>query len=92
MALSPLDKAFYEEKLNWKSCAYLFASTCGIGAVAWPLLLFLQDWSIGRAGDWNLNQVFGVALTGIMFGMVVSAIMYLLFRFFLWMEWLPRRR
>jgi len=92
MALSPQDRAFYEEKLNWKSFFYLLGATVGIGAVVWPLMFFLQDWSAGRAADWTIQQVLNLAFDGFTFGLVVSALMYLLFRFFLWMNWLPSRR
>jgi hypothetical protein len=92
MALSPQDRAFYEEKLNWKSFFYLLASTVGIGTVIWPLMLFVQDWSAGLAADWTVQRALGLSFDGFMFGLVVSAIMYLLFRFFLWMGWLPSRR
>ena len=92
MALTPQDRAFYEEKLNWKSFFTLFAATCAIGAVAWPLSMFAQVWSDGRAADWSFGLTLNLALNGFMFGLVVSAIMYLLFRLFLWLGWLPSRR
>jgi hypothetical protein len=92
MALSPQDRAFYEEKLNWKSFFYLLAATVVIGAIVWPLMFFLNDWSVGQAANWTMQQTLNFAFDGFMFGMVVSAIMYLLFRFFLWMGWLPSRR
>lgn len=92
MALSPQDKAFYEEKLGWKSFGYLFGATVFMGAVIWPLLLFLQDWSMGQAGQWNFNTVYNLAVMGFLLGTVVSVVMYLIFKFFLSMGWLPKRR
>jgi len=92
MALSPQDKAFYQEKLGWKSFGYLLAVTVIIGAIAWPLLAFIQDWSDGNTSKWNANQVFDLMVFGSLLGMVVSAVMYLIFKFFLEMEWLPKRR
>jgi len=92
MALSPQDKAFYEEKLGWKSFGYLFAATVIIGAIAWPLLIFLQDWSNGETSKWSFNVVYKLAVMGFLLGTVVSVVMYLIFKFFLSMEWLPRRR
>ncbi|MCE0483843.1 MAG: hypothetical protein LV479_06365 [Methylacidiphilales bacterium] len=92
MALSRQDRAFYEEKLSWKSLLTLFGLTIGIGIVLWPALFYVQDWSAGQTSGWTLQHALGLAFNGAMFGMVVSALMYLLFRFFLWMGWLPARR
>jgi hypothetical protein len=92
MALSPQDKAFYEEKLGWKSFGYLFAATVIFGAIAWPVLLYVQDWSIGQTGTWTSTVVINLAAKGFLLGMVVSTVMYLIFKFFLEMGWLPRRR
>jgi len=92
MALSPQDKAFYEEKLGWKSFGILYVATVTIGAIAWPLLAYVQDWSNGTTERWSGNVVFQVALIGFMLGTVVSVLMYLAFKFLLEMEWLPSRR
>ena len=92
MALSPQDKAFYEEKLGWKSFGYLFLATVIIGAVAWPLLIYLQDWTNGDTSQWTSTVVIHLATMGFLLGMVVSVVMYLIFKFFLEMEWLPKRR
>jgi len=92
MALSEQDKVFYQEKLGWKSFGYLFAATVGIGAVAWPLLLYVQDSMNGDTSKWSFNVVYNLAVIGFLLGMVVSVIMYLIFKFFLEMEWLPKRR
>ncbi len=92
MALSPQDRAFYEEKLGWKGFLYLLLATVIMGAVIWPLLLYLQDYSAGLAGKWNFAIVRDISLSGMMLACVVSFVMYALARFYLWMGWLPRRR
>jgi hypothetical protein len=92
MALSKLDQAFYEEKLSYKSIGYLFASTTIIGAVSWPLLLYIQDWSMGQTSKWSANVVFDLAVMGFLLGSVVAVVMYLAFKFLLAMGWLPSRR
>ncbi len=92
MALSPQDKAYYEDKLGWKGCLYLIASTVVIGAVAWPLLLYTQDWTTRQEGSWTLNTALEVSMSGAALGMLVSSLMYLVFRVLLMQGWLPRRR
>ena len=92
MALSPQDKEFYREKMGWKSFGLLFLATVSIGAIAWPLLLYIQDWSAGDTSQWNSKVVTNLATMGFLLGMVVSTVMYLIFKLFLEMEWLPRRR
>ena len=92
MALSKRDQAFYEEKLGWKSFGYLFAATTIIGAVMWPLLLYIQDWSAGQTSKWSANVVYDLAVMGFLLGTVVAVVMYLVFKFFLAMGWLPSRR
>ena len=92
MALSPQDKLFYEEKLGWKSFGFLFAETVIIGAIAWPTLLYVQDWSDGQTDKWSVNVAYDLAVIGFLLGSVVSVIMYLIFKFFLEMGWLPKRR
>ena len=92
MALSKNDQAFYEEKLSYKSFGYLFAATAIIGAVMWPSLLYLQDWSIGQTSKWSVNVVYDLAVMGFLLGTVVAVIMYLAFKFLLSMGWLPSRR
>jgi hypothetical protein len=92
MALSKQDQAFYEEKLGWKSFGFLFAATVTIGAILWPLLLYIQDWSIGETAKWTTNVVYDLAVMGFLLGTVVSVVMYLAFKFFLSMGWLPKRR
>jgi len=92
MALSPQDQAFYEDKLSLKSFGYLFGATVIIGAVAWPLLMFFQDWSHGLAGRWNAQIIFDFSAVGFLLGSVVAVVMYLLFKLFLEMGWLPKRR
>jgi hypothetical protein len=92
MALSPQDRAFYEEKLGWKGFGYLFVATVVTGAIACPLVLYIQDYSIGRAASWNFGILTNVAISGMLLGMALSVIMFFLARFYLWLGWLPRRR
>jgi len=92
MALSKKDQAFYEEKLGLKSFGYMFAATTLIGAVMWPLLLYVQDWSAGQTGKWTANVVYNLAVMGFLLGTVVAVILYLAFKFLLEMGWLPSRR
>ena len=92
MPLSPQDKEFYESKLALNSFGYLFGATVLIGAIAWPLLLFMEDWSMGQTESWSLTVAFHLAIIGFLLGTVVSVIMYLLFKLFLEMGWLPKRR
>jgi hypothetical protein len=92
MALSKMDQDFYEEKLSWKSFGYLFAATAALGAVMWPLLLYVQDWSIGQTGKWTVNVAYDLAIMGFLLGTVVAVVMYLAFKFLLSMGWLPSRR
>ena len=91
MALSKQDQAFYEEKLNYKSIGYLFGATTLVGAVTCPLLLFIQDWSVGQTGNWSVNMVYKLATMGFLLGSVVAVIMYLAFKCLLQMGWLPSR-
>jgi hypothetical protein len=91
MALSKRDQEFYEEKLNYKSIGYLFGATTLLGAISWPLLLFLQDWSIGQTGLWSMKVVWNLAVMGFLLGSVVAVVMYLAFKFLLQMGWLPSR-
>ena len=89
MALSKQDRAFYEEKLGWKSLGYLFAGTTLVGTLGCPLLRYMQDASDGL---WNFNIALDWAMIGFMLGTIVSVFVYLGFKFFLAMEWLPSRR
>jgi len=92
MALSKQDQAFYEEKLGWKSFGYLFGATTIIGAVTWPLLLYIQDSSVGQTSKWSANVIYDLAVMGFLLGTVVAVVMYLAFKFLLAMGWLPSRR
>ncbi len=92
MALSQQDKLFYAEKLGWKSFGILFSATVIIGSIAWPLVIYLQDWSDGQTEKWNGTVVYNLAVMGFLLGTVVSVVMYLAFKFLLEMEWLPSRR
>jgi hypothetical protein len=92
MALSKQDQAFYEEKLNYKSIGYLFGATTLVGAIAWPLLLYIQDWSAGQTSTWSVNVVYKLAVMGFLLGSVVAVVMYLAFKCLLQMGWLPSRR
>jgi hypothetical protein len=91
MALSKRDQEFYEEKLNYKSIGYLFGATTLLGAISWPLLLFLQDWSMGQTGLWSMKVAWNLAVMGFLLGSVVAVVMYLAFKFLLQMGWLPSR-
>jgi len=92
MALSPQDKAYYEEKLALNSFGYFFGATVLIGAIAWPLVFYIQDWSIGQTDKWDSTVVSHLAIMGGLLGSVISVIMYLIFKFFLEIGWLPKRR
>ncbi len=92
MPLSPQDQQFYADKLSWKSFAKLMGATMLIGAIGMPGMLFTLDWSAGAVTKWNGNLIFNLALYGVMLGIVMSVVMYLLFRFFLSIGWLPSRR
>ena len=92
MALTPQDRAFYQEKLGWLGFLYLLIVTVLVGAVMWPALLYLQDYLNGQAGRWNFKIVFNVAISGMLLGCVVSVIMFALARLYLRLGWLPRRR
>ncbi|HEY0258168.1 MAG TPA: hypothetical protein VGC39_12040 [Candidatus Methylacidiphilales bacterium] len=92
MALSKHDQDFYEEKLGLKSFGFLFAATAVIGAVMWPGLLYLQDWSIGQTSSWSFNVAYNLAVMGFLLGTVVAVLMFLAFKFLLSMGWLPSRR
>ena len=91
MALSKNDKAFYEEKLNYKSIGYLFGATTLVGAISWPLLLYMQDWSSGDTSIWSTTVVYNLAVMGFLLGSVVAVVMYLAFKGLLQMGWLPSR-
>jgi len=92
MALSKQDQAFYEEKLGWKTIGYLFGATTLIGAIMWPLLIYLQDWSAGQTSKWTANVVYDLAVMGFLLGTVVAVVMYLAFKALLEFGWLPPRR
>jgi hypothetical protein len=92
MALSKQDHAFYEEKLSLKTFGYLFGATVLVGAISWPLLIYIQDLSMGQAADWTLNMAFDLSVMGFLLGSVVAVFMYLFFKFLLEMGWLPSRR
>jgi hypothetical protein len=92
MALTPEDRAFYEEKLGWKGYVYLWALTTVVGAIIWPLLLYIQDASAGQTSKWSSTVVGQLAFCGALMGTTMSVIMYLIARFYLWMGWLPSRR
>jgi len=91
MALSPQDKLFYEEKLGWRGFLYLLIATMVMGALLWPGILYLEDYSSGLAGKWTFVTVRDLAVSGILLGCIVTMIMFALARFYLWMGWLPRR-
>jgi hypothetical protein len=92
MALSKQDKAFYEEKLGWKSFGFLLGVTALLGAIIFPVMTYLQDLSAGNTSKWSGNIIFNLSVMGVLLGSVVAVVMYLVFKFFLQMEWLPSRR
>lgn len=92
MALSPQDKAFYEQKLSMGSFGPVAGATIAVGAIVWPAMLFVMDWSNGHADKWTSSIAFSLCMMGLMLGSVVSVIMYLGFKFLLEMGWLPARR
>lgn len=92
MALSPQDQAYWKEKLGWKAFIFLLASTIVIGCVIWPLMLFVIDWSSGRAGDWNLSDAWYIATANFPLALLVSVLMWILGQVYYWMGWLPSRR
>ncbi|HUB66010.1 MAG TPA: hypothetical protein VL981_00835 [Candidatus Methylacidiphilales bacterium] len=92
MALSPQDQDYYEQKLGVKGYIPFFGATLLIGAISVPLLLFLMDWSSGSTSQWNAHVVGNLIAMGCMLGSIVSIVMNLIFRFLLWMGWLPSRR
>lgn len=92
MALSKKDRAFYEEKLGYKTITYLFGGTMLIGGVMLPVLRYFQDLASGLASQWTFSIAFDWSMIGLMLGAVVAAVMYLLFKFFLAMGWLPSPR
>ena len=92
MALSPQDQAYYEEKLGVKGFIPFFVATVLIGSVIWPLMLYLMDLSAGSTSAWTGKVVGNLMIMGFMLGSVVSVVMNLIFRFLLWIGWLPSRR
>jgi hypothetical protein len=91
MALSKSDQKFYEEKLGIKTIYYLFGWTAGIGALMWPSLIYLEDWSNGQTSHWSLNVACNLGIMGFLLGCVVAVVLYLAFKFLLSMGWLPSR-
>ncbi len=92
MALSKKDQLFYEEKLNWRTFGSVFIATSVLGAIMWPGSAFYLDWSDGQAGKWNFNIFFNDAVMGFMLGSIMTIVLYLFFKFFLAMGWLPSRQ
>jgi hypothetical protein len=92
MALSPEDRAFYEEKLGWKGFIYLYVATVLVGAIMWPAILYVHDESNGQTAQWSFTVVRNLAISGMLLGTAMSVIMFVLARFYLWLGWLPRRR
>jgi len=92
MALSKHDQEYYEEKLGWHYIGYLFLTTTILGAIVCPVLLYIQDWSLGTTDKWSADVAFRLATMGFLLGSVVSVVMYLSFKFLLSMGWLPKRR
>ena len=92
MALTPEDRAYYEERLGWRGFLYLFIATVVTGSIACPALLYAQDSSNGQTASWTSKVVMNLAIIGMLAGTALSVIMFFLARFYLWLGWLPRRR
>jgi len=92
MALSKQDIDFYEEKLNWRTFGYIFAFTCVLGAIVWPAALYCLDASADQTAAWNFNVAFNDSVMGFMIGSIVTIALYIIFKFFLAMGWMPKRR
>ena len=92
MALSAQDKEFYEQKLSMGSFGYVAGATTLVGTIGWPILFFVQDWSVGLAGRWDFKVALNWCAMGFLIGLTVSVFLYLFFKFLLEMEWLPARR
>lgn len=92
MALSPQDKAYWEDKLGWKGFVLLLAGTIFMGCLIGPIFLFTLDWSSGHTGKWTWAIALDIAQSNFMLALLVATIMWCLGRLYLWMEWLPSRR
>jgi hypothetical protein len=92
MALSPQDHTYWEDKLTVMGFLPFFLTTTLIGAIAFPVMLFLMDWSSGSIANWSTHVVVNLMTIGFMFGTILSILMNFIFRFLLWMGWLPSRR
>ena len=91
MALSPQDQDYYEQKLGVPGFLPFMGATMLIGAILWPLSLYMMDLSSGSVSEWTTHVFVNLITIGVMFGTIVSVVMNLIFRFLLWMEWLPPR-
>ena len=92
MALSPQDRKFYDSKLNWNGFVTLLVTTVICGAILVPAFLYVQDYEAHTTGGWSVATAGRLAFVGMILGSVLSALMFGLARFYLWMGWLPRRR
>ncbi len=91
MPLSKEDRRFYEGKLGYRAFSILLLATAGVGMIAVPIVLYMQDSSLGNTTKWNANLVFNLMVFGFLLGSIVSVMMYLGFKFLLSMGWLPSR-
>ena len=71
---------------------YLWLGTGFVGAILWPLMSFVIDVVEGEAKGWTLGTAMIYFANGLLLSTVVSVVIYLIARFYLWMEWLPKRR
>jgi hypothetical protein len=92
MALTPQDHDYYEDKLTVMGFLPFFLTTVLIGTIALPLLAYMMDWSSGSTSSWSGRVVANLMTIGFMLGTILSIIMNFVFRFLLWMGWLPSRR
>jgi hypothetical protein len=77
--------------LSIKSAGFLFLYTMLVGGLAVPAGIYLLDASNGDTSKWTFRIVVQLSEEGVMFGCMISVIMFLLFKFLLQMGWLPSR-
>ncbi len=91
MALTPQDHDYYMDKLTVMGFLPFFFTTSLIGAVALPILAYTMDLSAGSTSSWSTHVFFNLMIIGFMIGTILSMVMNFVFRFLLWMGWLPSR-
>jgi len=91
MALTPQDKAYWEDKLGWKGFVYLLVGTVSIGCFIGPLFLYLVSWMNGHADQWSWALALEISESNFMLALLVAIMVWCIGRLYLWMEWLPSR-